>query len=145
MDAPIVLLETFWSIQVDSAFGLCEALSEVVNEALLACHCDLQLADVVVGLLLLVTEIIDEAIDDLSWCGCVVGMGGQGHEGGSGRNTGRGLSPSGWFSCLFSCHFSAFLLFKHFDLGIVHSDRDDAEAGLFGVGGGSRHEDADAI
>ena len=84
VDAPIILLKTFRSIQIDGAFSLCEALCEVVDEALLACHSDLQLSDVVVGLLLLISEVIDEAIDDLSWCRCIVGMGSQGREGGLG-------------------------------------------------------------
>ena len=84
VDVSVIVFKTFRSIQIDCPFCLCEALSEVFNEALLACHCDLQLSDVVVGLLLLVTEIIDEAIDDLSWCRCIVRMGSQGRESGAG-------------------------------------------------------------
>ena len=84
MDVPVVFFETFQSIQVDCAFGLCEALREVVDEVLLACHRDLQLPDVVVGLLLLIPEVVNEAIDDLLWCRCVVGVGGQGRESGAG-------------------------------------------------------------
>ena len=68
MDAPVIFLETFRSIQIDGTFGLCEALYEVINEALLACHGDLQLSNVLVGLLLLESEVIDKAIDNLSGC-----------------------------------------------------------------------------
>ena len=78
---PIIVFETFRSIQIDCSFCLCEALREVIDKALLACHGDLQLSDVVVGLLLLILEVIDEAIDDLSGRGRVVRVGDQCREG----------------------------------------------------------------
>ena len=84
MDAPIILLETFRSIQIDRPFCLCEALHKVVDEALLAGHGGLELPNIDVGLLLLVSDVINEAIDDLLWCRCVVGVGGQGRESGAG-------------------------------------------------------------
>ena len=81
---PIVLLETFRSIQINCSFRLCKSVCKVVDEALLASHSDLEVPDIVVGLLLLVSDVIDEAIDDLSVCGRIVGMGSQGRESGAG-------------------------------------------------------------
>ena len=83
-DTTIVVLETFQSIQIGGPFCVCETLGKVVDEGLLPFQSGFHSSDVVLGSLLLVFDIIDKAIDDLSWGGRVSRMGGQGRECGAG-------------------------------------------------------------
>ena len=77
VDPPVVVLETFRSIQIDCPFGLCEMLHEVVDKGLLPFQCGFHSPNGVCRLLLLISDILDEAIDDLLGCRCVGGVGGQ--------------------------------------------------------------------
>ena len=69
VDSPVILLETFWSIQIDCPFCLSEALHKVFDEDLLALHGNLKVSDASVRLSLRMSDVIDKAIDDLSMCG----------------------------------------------------------------------------
>ena len=142
MYAPIVVLETFRLIQIDCSFCLCEALCKIFDEDLLALHGNLEVSDGSVGLSLLMSDVIDEAIDDLSMHGCVVGVGGQGRESRAGQDVSRGLGPSGQISLSFSYRFGTFFFWVHLDLVVADLDGDNTEAGLFSLGSGRRHVDA---
>ena len=91
MDVAIVVFKTFQSIQIDGSFGFSKMVSEILHKGFLTPECSAQHADVIFSSLLLETDSIDEAIDDLSGCHGISGMGGQGHKGRMRGDMGSGL------------------------------------------------------
>ena len=93
MDPPVVVLESFGTFKVDRSFCGSQAIGEVGDQGFLGGKGGAQEPHTMVSVVLLEVNQVDEAIDDLSRGAIVIGMGGQGHEGGAWQDTGSGLLP----------------------------------------------------
>ena len=95
MDPPIVVFKTFGLLQIHSALGICKMLSEVLDKGLLSLKGGTEDSDVVFRLVLCESDIVDEAVDDLSGSGSIGRVSHKGHEGGMWQNLCFSLLPGG--------------------------------------------------
>ena len=80
MDPPIVVFEPFGVFKVNCSFCGGQAVGEVSNQGFLSSKGYMQEPDALVIVDLLKSQVVNEAIDDLSGCTIVIGVGGQCHK-----------------------------------------------------------------